>query len=187
MNEQNNNINGQFNQNPGMPNPGMPNPGMPNPGMPNPGMPTPKKKNKKLIFNIIGSVCGFIIGFVIVHFLLSGGKTLNCTMSENTMGMTLTADLKVKFKGDEVSKANIDMTFDLGSFASYKDTMLESLEEEYSSDEFKEMDVKITSDESKIYIKMQATKNNFKDAGFSTSGNYKDVKADLEESGFTCK
>ena len=103
------------------------------------------------------------------------------------MGMKLSAELKIKFKGDEISKADIGMTFDLGSFVSYKDTMLKSLEEEYSDDEFNEMDVKITSDDSKIYVKMHATKNNFKDAGFSTAGDYKEVKADLEEQGFTCK
>ena len=101
------------------------------------------------------------------------------------MEMILSADLKVKFKGNKVSRANIDMTFDLGSFVSYKDIMLESLEEKYSSDEYKEMNVKITSDDNMIYIKMQATKDNLKKAGFSTAGNYKEVKVDLEEQGFT--
>ena len=145
-----------------------------------------KKNNKKVIFIIIGVISVLLVA-VFLYLFVFNGKKLTCTMTENQMGMTLSAKLIAKFRGNEVSNANISLKFDLGDYSSYKDQMLESIEAQYSGDEYEGMDVKVTSDDKNIYVNMNATKDNFKDAGFSTKGTYSEVKNDLEEQGFVCQ
>lgn len=180
MNEQNNN----FNLNNGMNN-SQPVVEPQQPVIENQEIHT-KNSNKKIILIIIGAVIAVLVAVLLYIFVFSG-KTLTCTVDEENMGIILSAKLEMKFKGNEVSNADIDMTFDLGDYVNYKDIMLEQIEEQYSDDEFKNMGVKVTSDDTKIYVNMEATKETFKDAGFSTEGTYKEVKKDLEDQGFTCK
>ena len=145
-----------------------------------------QKYIKKNIFIVMGIIL-VILFIVVLYIFLFNFKTLTCSISEDTMGIDLSTELKMKFKGKDVSNADISMVFDLGTFSNYKEQMLKTIENQYSSEEFKKMNLKITSDDTKIYVNMQSTKENFKEAGFSTEGTYKEVKADLEQQGFTCK
>ena len=69
----------------------------------------------------------------------------------------------------------------------YKETFIKEFENEYASFAENGLDVKITSDDSKIYIKFNADSKKFEAAGLSTSGTYKEVKSDMETQGFVCE
>ena len=188
----NNGMMNQGMQNPQMMNNGMMNQGMQNPqmmnnGMMNQGMQNPASKgNKKIIF-IVGGVLLAIVAVVVFILAFTGNsKTLTCTMSETSYGITMDMEATVKFKGDKAKSAVALITVDLGSMASYKDTYLESLEESYSGYETDGVDVEITSDDSKIYVKISGEDTNPDFIG-SSEESYDAVKKDLEESGFTCK
>ena len=176
MNEQNNNMNEQFNSNTGIVNSGI---------VAQP-MYLAKKNDKKMIFIIIGAVIAVLVAILLCTLLFSG-KTLTCTMSEDDMGMAMHVNFKIKFKKDEVSKTEVNLTVDLGEYVDYKQDLLEQFQEQYTSDEIDGADVKITSDDSKIYIKINADKKGFEESGLGTLGTYKEVKEDLEAEGFTCK
>jgi len=183
--------------NPGMPNPGMPNPGMPNPEMPNPGMPNPgmmnyamppqKKSNKNIIFIIIGVVAALIIGLLLYFLVFSGNKTLVCTNSQNAEGIMVSTNYDFKFKHNKVDTATVKMTFDLAEYASYKDEFLKEIEQEFLSDDYEGVNVEITSDDSKIYVNMNASKDSFAEAGLTEGSTYNEIKADLESEGAVCK
>ena len=175
------------NMNSGMMNQEIPNPQNMNSGVQNPNVqPKTSNGNKKVLF-IVGGILLAVVAVVVFILALTGNsKTLTCTMSETSFGVTMDMEATVKFKGDKAKSAVALITVDLGSMASYKDTYLESLEESYSDYEKDGVDVEITSDDSKIYVKISGEDTNPDFIG-SSEENYDAVKKDLEESGFTCK
>lgn len=149
----------------------------------------PQKKSNNKLF-IIGGICLAIVAVIVVIIALTGGaggKKLVCTMEEELSGLDFKATITASFKGNNVSKMNIDMSYDLGDLSSYKDMLMESLEAEF--EEYKENGIKVNiSDKGDIVnINMEATEKNFKELGYATSESYEDAKKELEDSGFVCK
>ena len=149
----------------------------------------PQKKSNNKLF-IIGGICLAIVAVIVVIIALTGGaggKKLVCTMEEELSGLDFKATITASFKGNNVSKMNIDMSYDLGDLSSYKDMLMESLESEF--EEYKENGIKINiSDKGdSVNINMEATEKNFKELGYATSESYEDAKKELEDSGFVCK
>ena len=125
---QNNNMNQGPMSNPGF-NPNMNNGPMPNPGfnpnmnngqMPNPGfnpnirpMPNNSGNNKGIIIGVVAVVV--IAAIVGVLFLIGiiGGKTLTCTYSQNTEGLSMNQKATIKFKNDVASKGQLVITLKL--------------------------------------------------------------------------
>lgn len=150
---------------------------------------TAPKKNKFLVPLIIG-ISILVVGLIVVLlvFVLGGKeKTMICTNTQSSYGMVMEMEAKMNFKKDKIQSVDALITVDLGSYSSYKDTFIESFEEEYSDYENDGVDVNITSDDSKIYINMKASQSNYDAVGLATSESYNEVKEELEEQGFTCK
>ena len=147
------------------------------------------KSNKKLPL-IIGMILAIIAVIGIVVFLLLTGKekTMVCTLSDQYLGLKTSAEAEIKFKNDRVEKIEMDMTFDLGEYAFYKDKFIEALKKGYNeqNDDVK-VDIDITSDDSHIYAHMEASSNNYGILGNIQGKKYEEVKESLESDGYTCK
>ena len=151
------------------------------------GQPQNKSNNKLFI---IGGICLAIVAVIVLLIALTGGaggKKLVCTMEEDISGMNLKATITANYSGNNITKMNIDMAYDLGEFSSYKDMVKESLETEF--EEYKEKGVKVNiSDKGDIVnINLEANKENFKELGYATSSDYEEAKKELEDSGFVCE
>lgn len=148
----------------------------------------PSQTNSKLPKNIVPIVIGVAAVIVVVLLFFTGGtKTLVCTNSESSYGMKMDMKATMKFKKDNINSVEAVITVDLGSYASQKDYLIELLEEEYSSYEDDGIDVSVTSDSNKVYVKMKANKDNFDEMGLATATTFKEAKKEMEEEGFTCK
>ena len=146
-----------------------------------------KKENNKILKNKkILIIAGIVLIFIIVVIFLTvfNKKELTCSIKSSSLGMNLEAKLKVYFKQNNVSNVKYDMVFDLGEYKEYKDEMIKKLTEEYSSEN---VNADITSDESKIYIKIDATSKYFESLGLDDLSNYEESKSTLEKEGFVCK
>lgn len=147
----------------------------------------PKKKNKFLLPLIIG-ISVFVVTLVVVLIVLLGGnKTLNCTRTETNSGMEMKMDATISFKSKKVSSAKVSVVVDLGNYASYKDVFINSFKEEYEKQAKDGIKVNITSDDSHVYINMEASRDNYDVLGFVTAKDYNEAKKELEADGFTCK
>ena len=160
-----------------------------NPGMPTPVVAQPAKQGNKKLLVIIGIVIAVVaVVSVVIALLLGGNKTLTCKQEQSLgMGMAMNASVDFNFNGKNVQNANMNIEVDLGNYGSFKDTFIKQFEEEYASFAEKGLNVEITSDDSKIYIKFKADRQKFEAAGLSTSGTYKEVKSDMETQGFVCE
>ena len=147
----------------------------------------PKRKNKFLLPLIIG-ISVFVVALVVVLIVLLGGnKTLNCTRTETNSGMEMKMDATISFKRKKASSAKVSVVVDLGNYASYKDVFINSFEEEYEKQAKDGIKVNITSDDSHVYINMEASSDNYDVLGFVTAKDYNEAKKELEADGFTCK
>ena len=147
----------------------------------------PKKKNKFLLPLIIG-ISVFVVTLVVVLIVLLGGnKTLNCTRTETNSGMEMKMDATISFKNKKVSRAKVLVVVDLGNYASYKDVFINSFKEEYEKQAKDGIKVNITSDDSHVYINMEASRDNYDVLGFVTAKDYNEAKKELEADGFKCK
>ena len=74
---------------------------------------------------------------IILTLYISGcdnKKTLICTKSEDTTGMTITTTSSTKFVNDSISNIEMNMTLNLdNSYVKYANTIKNSLEQQYKS------------------------------------------------------
>ena len=147
--------------------------------------PLPKQKTNKNVI-IIASIL-IVVAVIATVFFLNRTTTLVCTDSETSVGMDMTMEATMKFRKNEILSITAVMTVDLGKYANQKELFIETLEDSYSSSEYDDIDVKITSDDNKVYVTMKADKNNFKHTGLITSKTLDEARKELEEDGFVCK
>ncbi len=78
-----------------------------------------------------------IFVMIILTLFISGcdkKKTLICTKSEDTTGMTITTTSTTKFVNDSISNIEMNMTLNLdNSYVKYANTIKNSLEQQYKS------------------------------------------------------
>ncbi len=139
-----------------------------------------KKNTLGIILGVVG-----VIALVGIGYSFFGGKTLTCTTSDKTYGMTYNDVVKVKFKNDKVKSINQETTVDLGDYSSQKDEIVKMFEEEYEDDDDLTYSVKTQGD--KIVVSVTATTEDGFDYFFYGDYNYDDLKKDLEDDGYTCK
>ena len=147
--------------------------------------PLPKQKTNKNVI-IIASIL-IVVAVIATVFFLNRTTTLVCTDSETSVGMDMTMEATMKFRKNELLSIKAVMTVDLGKYANRKEMFIETLEDSYSSSEYDDIDVKITSEDNKVYVTMKADKNNFKHTGLITSKTLDEARKELEEDGFVCK
>lgn len=142
------------------------------------------KKNNNIL--IIVSVVAIIAILAIVYAtLIKGGKTLNCTMTDSSMGMDMKTNLTIKFKGNQANELNATITVDLGKYGDYKETFIDSFKDEFEQKEGIETNIK--SDNDQVIIEMKATRAGMEVSGYVQDDTYDEVVKDLKAEGFTCK
>ena len=121
-------------------------------------------------------------------------KTLVCTKTEDATGMTITSEMSTDFKNDSIQTIKMDMNVKLdSSYVKYKDTIKESLEQQYSK--YKDAKgVKYSADVKDDVISFSLTIDNkaiSKETrtGLKLSGSekYSVNKKTLEDQGYSCK
>ena len=141
--------------------------------------------NKKTIIIMLISI--IILSFVVIFFVVIGSsKSLNCTLNEESSGQKMTLETKFKFKKEQIKKAEIIMTIDLGTLGDYKDEYIKSLEDSYNNKK-DTVDVKITSKDAEVYVEMEVNKDKFDTINIIKKQNYKEIKKGLEKVGFICE
>lgn len=143
-----------------------------------------KHKNNNIL--IIVSIVAVIAVLAIVYAtLIKGGKKLNCTMTDSSMGMNMETNLTIKFKGNQANELNATITVDLGKYSDYKETIINSFKDEFEQKEGIETNIK--SDNDQVIIEMKATRAGMEVSGYVQDDTYDEVVKDLKAEGFTCK
>lgn len=143
-----------------------------------------KHKNNNIL--IIVSIVAVIAVLAIVYAtLIKGGKKLNCTMTDSSMGMDMETNLTIKFKGNQANELNATITVDLGKYSDYKETFINSFKDEFEQKEGIETNIK--SDNDQVIIEMKATRAGMEVSGYVQDDTYDEVLKDLKAEGFTCK
>lgn len=143
-----------------------------------------KHKNNNIL--IIVSIVAVIAVLAIVYAtLIKGGKKLNCTMTDSSMGMDMETNLTIKFKGNQANELNATITVDLGKYSDYKETIINSFKDEFEQKEGIETNIK--SDNDQVIIEMKATRAGMEVSGYVQDDTYDEVVKDLKAEGFTCK
>ena len=143
-----------------------------------------KHKNNNIL--IIVSIVAVIAVLAIVYAtLIKGGKKLNCTMTDSSMGMDMETNLTIKFKGNQANELNATITVDLGKYSDYKETFINSFKDEFEQKEGIETNIK--SDNDQVIIEMKATREGMEVSGYVQDDTYDEVVKDLKAEGFTCK
>ena len=143
-----------------------------------------KHKNNNIL--IIVSIVAVIAVLAIVYAtLIKGGKKLNCTMTDSSMGMDMKTNLTIKFKGNQANELNATITVDLGKYSDYKETFINSFKDEFEQKEGIETNIK--SDNDQVIIEMKATRAGMEVSGYVQDDTYDEVLKDLKAEGFTCK
>jgi len=195
----------QNNMNPGMsgvqPDPNMPQQPQVNPNMygyaqqyhPNIGGENNSPKNAKNMPLIIGaSVGGGLLLLLIILFAtgIIGGKTLTCSQSEETYGISMKEELKFYFKDDKVNKVVGKMTMDYGDNTMYKEMLQGSFEEQIADLKEEGIDAKLTSNNTSMTLTVTAKKDSIEEAfgvDSEEENSYKEIKERYEDQGYTCK
>ncbi len=138
-------------------------------------------KYGKFIFIVLALV---VVGAAL--YMIFGGKKLTCTQKEDSMEISAT----FKFASDKAKSAHVKMSITLpDEYKSQKDTFISALEEQYKDSEYKDANVKITSDDNTIIVTMDVNDKNFSilDLEDSKNNTYAKIKKDMESAGYTCK
>lgn len=132
----------------------------------------------------------------LLFFTGCGSKSLSCTRENNYSDeMIMNQDLSVSFKNDKVSKLSMDMDVKLGeSYASFKDSLIESVESEFSgfSDQ-SGISYKTSKNDDGFNFKVKINFNKLSDDAkknldiVNYENSYDGVKAELEDAGYSCK
>lgn len=148
--------------------------------------PTPNNPSKNKTIAIVAGVVAIAI-VAVVAFLLLGSNTLTCSMSDESDGMKMTTELKIKHKKESIKGVELKMTVDLGKNTEFKEYIVEQYKEMFSESEYKNVDVKVTSDKSKIYVTMRASEDDITELGLFTTETLDEIREELEDEGYTCK
>lgn len=144
-----------------------------------------KHKNKNNILIIVSIVAVIAVLAIVYATLIKGGKKLNCTMTDSSMGMDMETNLTIKFKGNKANELNATITVDLGKYGDYKETFINSFKDEFEQKEGIETNIK--SDNDQVIIEMKATRAGMEVSGYVQDDTYDEVVKDLKAEGFTCK
>lgn len=150
-----------------------------------------KNNITKVILIVLAVIGGFLVGFFVIGSVFEGSdpveKTLVCTQKTTESGMDMEMEATIKFKNDDAKEIDAVMTVDLGQYAAYKDTFIDTFKKEYQEYIDKGVDVEFSSEGTKIIIEIEAEKENMKDVNMFSKEKYEDVKKELEASKFICK
>lgn len=148
-----------------------------------------KKNGVKVVFIVIGVLIALVALCVIFDTTLVNDeeKTMICTQKTEESGMTMDMTATIKFVGNDAKTFDALMTVDLGEYKEYKDTFIETFKSEYKEYSDKGVNVNITSEDSKVIIKLDADKEHLKSTNFISKETFDDVKTELEKEGFSCK
>ena len=144
-----------------------------------------KHKNNNNILIIVSIVAVIAVLAIVYATLIKGGKKLNCTMTDSSMGMDMETNLTIKFKGNQANELNATITVDLGKYSDYKETFINSFKDEFEQKEGIETNIK--SDNDQVIIEMKATREGMEVSGYVQDDTYDEVVKDLKAEGFTCK
>lgn len=139
----------------------------------------------------------YFILMILSTLLISGcdkKKTLTCTKTEKETGMNLTTTTTTNFINDKISSLKLDINAKLdSSYVKYKDTIKQSLEQQYNvyKDEkgiTYHTDVEDDTIIFSLVVDNKAiSKETRENLNISNSENYEDSKKSLESEGYTCK
>ena len=134
---------------------------------------------------------------VVLTLMLTGcgGKKLTCTKEEEEMGMKMQEKAIVSYSDDKISKYTMEATIELTEeMEEYADQMLELLTEEMNMyEEIKGVEVNTEKKGNKIIatVVFDVDKMDEEDLDeiddFDVNETIEEVKAELEDQGFTCK
>ena len=136
--------------------------------------------------NSLGIIIG-IVSFIAVAgigYYFLGGKTLTCTKSGTSYGLSTEDVIKVKFQNDKIKSVSQTGTLDLGNYVSQKDEVIEMLNEEYEDEDGVVYSIK--SQDDKIIVNLSATTEEGFEYFFLGDYNYDSLKEDLEDYDYTC-
>ncbi len=145
-----------------------------------------QQKNNGTI-KIVGIVVG-VAAVIGIAYTFLGGKGLTCTKHDSIYGMSTDDTIKLKFKNDKISRADETIILDMGSYASQKDTIIESFNEEYDED-ISGFSISTDTNGNKVTFKISATSEEAIDEYFIAYGepDYDSTKSTLEKRGYSCK
>lgn len=137
----------------------------------------------------------FVVFSLVAVMLLTGcdkkGSDVVCTMSQESTGVTMKSTITLGFKADQLETAKFMMDAKLDdsikSYASYFVSTLESQFTDYESQYGVKVNVKETSDGAVIDFTMDKSVFEKIYGSSNTSASKKDVIAELEADGYTCK
>lgn len=138
----------------------------------------------------------FMLMFAAFCFTGCGQKSLNCSYVNNAnTELQITQNIITSFQNDSMTKMDMRIVQDLSdNYAGYADEIAKSLKEEYAKYDNKEgLKVSVVSQNKKVILTLMAdfnkmdeqTKSEFNVVG--TGQKMSEVKASLEEQGYTCK
>ena len=147
---------------------------------------TGQQKNNGTI-KIVGIVVG-VVAVIGIAYTFLGGKSLTCTKHDSIYGMSADDTIKLKFKNDKISRVDETIILDMGSYASKKDTIIESFNEEYD-DDIPGLSISTDTNGSKVTFEISATSEEAIDEYFIVYGepSYDSTKSTLEKRGYSCK
>lgn len=156
------------------------------------GQPTSPAKNNKLPLIIVAGVAGIIVFALLISIVST--KTLKCSDSETSDGLTMKETTEAKFKFGKIKTYKKELVLDFSDvdeeYEEYIDELVESLEEKNKEECKKGCSLKTSNKNKvlKITLTVKSNADNFKKlTGFSSSKSYKDLKEDEEDDGLTCK
>lgn len=145
-----------------------------------------QQKNNGTI-KIVGIVVG-VVAVIGIAYTFLGGKSLTCTKHDSIYGMAADDTIKLKFKNDKIVRVDQTFVLDMGSYASQKDTMIESIKEEYDED-ISGFSISTDTNGNKVTFNISATSEEAIDEYFIAYGepDYDSTKSTLEKRGYSCK
>ncbi len=133
--------------------------------------------------------------FTIIVTGCGGEKTLTCTKSDDSTGMTMNQNIVTTFKSNKATK--VDMSIDVVVDDQYKSqigNIESSLKKQFSSyEEQKGVTFKTSTKDKTVNVNIVADLEKMDDAArkklniTATDEKYDDVKEDFEDEGYSCK
>lgn len=158
------------------------------------GVPSPVvqsgKNNQSIIVGIVVAVV-VILAIVVYNGLKT--KTLRCSMSDASNGISLKSDFNLDYQGKKLKAMEMTMDIDFGEKSSYKDILLKQYESKFG-DQIDEINsdggkASITSTDDTIHIEISADRSGVSTmlSTDSEDYSYEIMKDQIEEMGYTCK
>lgn len=130
------------------------------------------------------------LGLVSMLVLTGCGKKLTCTKTSDSDDMKSTEKIVLKYdsKGEEVKSGTMTGTIKVSDdYKDYLETMKKSFDKSYEDRKGYTASAKISGNTLKVKVSFKTSKMSDDDKKYLGYDNYKDTKADLEDSGYKCK